>query len=529
MMKVKTRDVVIIGAGHNALVAAALLAQAGIRPLVLERSDRPGGCARTSEIAPGFRCPTLSHVASIDPSIISTLGLRRRGLDIIRPPIAAYAPTRDGRALSLWTDAARASASIAAFSQADATRYPDFLDSMARISRVIRTLQGTLPPPIDNPSTGDIIAMLKAARAFRSLRKADAYRLLRWITMPVADLVGEWFDSEPLRATVAAGGVLGSFLAPRSAGSAAALLLLGAAEGHPIASGWQVRGGTGVLAEALAKAAQDAGAEIRTGADVTQILVQAGAARGVMLASGEEVGARTVVSGVDPKRTFLGLVDPTELGPDFLRRVRNIRAAGTLAKINYAVSGLPRFAGEAGGDPYALSGRIRLNPNLDAIERAFDAAKYGAVSEEPWIELTIPSVADAGLAPLGRHVISAYVQYTPYTLRGTTWDVERDRLGRVADRAIESYAPGFEASVIDRQVLTPLDLERTFGLTGGHVFHGELSLDQFFVTRPLLGWARYHTPIRNLYLCGSGTHPGTGLNGRSGALAAREIVRRFKR
>ena len=523
------RDVIIIGGGHNALVAAALLAKAGMTPLVLERTDRPGGCARTSELAPGFRCPTLSHVASIDPSILRALRLERHGLEIIRPPIAAYAPAADGRALALWTDGPRAAASIAAFSGTDAARYPEFLDSVARISRAVRTVMETLPPSIDNPSGADAIGMLKAAKAFRSLRRADAYRLLRWLTMPAADLVGEWFESEPLRATVAAGGILGSFLAPRSAGSAALLLLLGAGEGHPIANGWQVKGGPGALADALAKAAQEAGAEIRTGADVARISVQDAAACGVVLSSGEELSARLVVSGLDPKRTFLGLVDPMELGPDFLRRVRNIRAAGTLAKVNYAVSALPRFAGEAAGNPAALSGRIRLNPDLDSIERSFDAAKYGTIAEEPWMELTIPSIVDTALAPAGGHVISAYVQYAPYTLRGTTWDAERDRLGRIADRTIARYAAGFEASVLERQVLTPLDLERMVGLTGGHVFHGELALDQLFITRPLLGWSRYATPVRNLYLCGSGTHPGTGLNGRSGALAAKEIVRHFRR
>ena len=522
------RDVLIIGGGHNALVTAALLAKRGLKPLVLERGDMPGGCAQTSELAPGFRCPTFAHVAALDASIIGALQLERHGLQIIRPPIAAFAPTRDGRALALWSNADRARQSISSFSGRDAERYPEFLASVARISRVLRTVKDSAPPSIDNPSGADLVSMLKAAKAFRSLSKADAYRLLRWITMPVADLVGEWFESEPLRATIAAGGVLGSSLAPRSAGSAALLLLLGAGEGHPVANGWQASGGTGAVAQALAKAAQEAGAEIRTGAEVTRIIVESGAALGVVLSTGDELMAGAVVSGVDPKRTFLGLVDAMELGPEFIRRIRNIRAAGTLAKINYAVSALPQFAGEAAGDPFALSGRIRLNPDLDSIERAFDASKYGTFADEPWMELTIPSIADSNLAPSGRHVVSAYVQYTPYSLRGTTWDDEREKLGRVADRTIDRYAPGFERSIIERQVLTPLDLERMIGLSGGHIFHAELALDQFYFTRPLLDWSRYTTPIRNLYLCGSGTHPGTGLNGRSGALAAKEIARHLK-
>jgi phytoene dehydrogenase-like protein len=527
------RDVVIIGGGHNALVAAAFLAKAGLKPLVLERRDRAGGCAVTSELAPGFRCPTLAHAAAIDPAIVRALGLERHGLEIVRSPVAACAPGREAAPLVLWADTARAAQSIAPFSQNDAERYPRFLDSFARISAVLRALTHAAPPSIDAPSAADVIEMLKAGRKFRGLGKADAYRLLRWMPMAVADLAGEWFESEPLRALVAGGGILGSFLGPWSAGSAAALLLLGAAEGHPMAAGWFAMGGTGAVADALARAARAAGAEICEDAEVDHISVADGAATGVGLTSGNTIDARIVVSGVDPKRTLLGLVDPMHLAPEFVRRVQNIRTHGALAKINYAVSSLPRFSSMPASGPIdeapALSGRIRLSPEIDAIERAFDAAKYGAFAEDPWMELTIPSIVDRSLAPAGQHVVSAYLQYAPYTLRGTSWDAERDRLGVIATRTIASYAPGFETSILAQQVITPLDLERTYGLTGGHIFHGELALDQFFVTRPLLGWARYATPIQRLFLCGSGTHPGTGLTGRSGALAAREIVKALRK
>jgi phytoene dehydrogenase-like protein len=548
------RDAIIIGGGHNGLVAAAFLARAGLKPLVLERRDRVGGCAGTTELAPGFLCPTLAHTAAIDPAIVRALGLERHGLRIVRPATDACAPTRDGRALVLGRDAARTAQSVATFSRRDAERYRQFLTSVARISGVLRAINNAAPPSIDDPTAADVIEMLRAGRKFRGLGKADAHRLLRWMPMAVADLAGEWFESEPLRATVAAGGIVGSFLGPWSAGSAALLLLLGAGEGHPIATGWFAAGGTGAVAEALARAALAAGAEIRTSAEVAHVVVAHGpavgtatdrsrrasadheadaAAAGVVLASGEEIPARLVVSGVDPKRTLLGFVDPMYLAPEVVRRAQNIRMHGTLAKVNYAVSSLPRFSGIGGLEPgqqtAALSGRIRLNPDVDAIERAFDAAKYGAVSDDPWMELTIPSIADPSLAKPGQHVVSAYLQYAPYTLRGTNWDAERDRLGGIATRTIASYAPAFGDSIVAQQVITPLDLERTYGLTGGHIFHGELALDQFFVTRPLLGWARYATPIRGLFLCGSGTHPGTGINGRSGALAAREIARRFKR
>jgi len=526
------RDVVIIGAGHNALVAAAFLAKAGRRPLVLERSDRLGGCASTSEIAPGFHCPAVVHTIAIDPAIVRALSLERHGLHIIRPEAAACAPARDGRALVLWADAARAARSIAAFSRKDAEQYPKFLTSVARISGVLRAINNATPPSLDDPTAADLIEMLKAGRRFRALGRADAYRLLRWMPMAVADLASEWFESEPLRATVAAGGVLGSFLGPWSAGSAALLLWLAAGEGHPIATGWLAKGGPGAMADALAASAREAGAEIRTGADIVRIIVSDRAARGVVLSNGEEIAARVVVSGLDPKRTLLDLTDPMHLAPDFVRAVQNIRSRGTLAKINYAVASIPRFTATSGlgeTERAALSGRVRLNPDIDAIERAFDAAKYGGVAPDPWMELTIPSIADPSLAPPGQHVISAYLQYVPGRLRDMTRDAERERLGDLSTRTIASYAPGFEASVLAREVITPLDLERTYGLTGGHIFQGELALDQFFVTRPLLGWARYDTPVHGLYLCGSGTHPGTGVSGRSGALAAQTIVRQSKR
>jgi phytoene dehydrogenase-like protein len=520
------RDVIIIGGGHNGLVAAAFLAKAGLRPLVLERSDRVGGCAITSDIAPGYRCPTLAHRAAIDVRIIRTLELRRHGLHIVAPAARVCAPVPDGRALTLWADPLSAARQVAAFSKRDADRYAPFLASVAAVCGVLRRVQALPPPLMDRLSAGGLIDLLKTACRFRALSEADAHRLLRWLPMSAADFVREWFESEPLCATVAAGGTLGAFLGPRSGASAGVLLWLAAGEGHPIAPGWTARGGIGAVSEALARAAQRAGAEIRTGADVRQIVVRDGATDGVVLDTGERIMARFVVSNADPSRTLLGLVGPEHLPTTFVEAVRSIRMRGTLAKINYAVSALPQFAGvDASERPAALSGCVRLCPDIDALERAFDAAKYGEYGRDPWIELAMPSILDPTLAPAGQHVMSAYVQFAPEQLRGTTWEDERDRFADVATSVIARYAPGFERSVLARQIISPLDLERTYALTGAQIFHGELALDQLWAARPLLGWARYQTPIRNLFLCGVGSHPGTGLDGRAGAIASRVVIK----
>jgi phytoene dehydrogenase-like protein len=526
-------DVAIVGAGLNGLVAAAALGKAGFRTLVVERGERVGGALVTSEIAPGFRLPAFAHRTAIDPKIVQALGLTSHGLQIVRPSARVLALSPDAPPLTLWDDPRRAVESIAALSRRDADRYPEFLASFRAIAAVLHSLLASPAPPIDQVRAGDLFSFLRTARRFRALRRADAHRLLRWITMPVADLVHEWFESEPLGAAIGAGGVLGSFLGPRSAGSAAVLMVLSAAERHPLAVGWTARGGPGAVAESVAQAARASGVEFRTRAPVVRITVDRGMATGIVLASGEEIAATHVVSNLDPRRTLVTLVDPGELSPEIVRRVQRIRARGTLAKVNYAVSRLPSFIGldHTSDHGAALSGAVRLAADLDAIERAFDAVKYGRLSDEPWIELSIPSVADDTLAPPGQHVVSTYVQFAPFPASegiGAEAGEMRARIGNVATRTIERYAPGFEASIVARQVVTPADLESTLALSGGHVFHGELALDQLIVGRPLLGWTRYRTPIRNLWLCGSGTHPGTGADGRSGALAAKEIVRNAK-
>jgi phytoene dehydrogenase-like protein len=522
-------DTVVIGAGINGLITATLLAKAGRKTLVLERAARVGGCAITSEIVPGFRGPELSHWAAIDPALVRALGLAQHGLQIVNGDALGCVPSIDGPAVTVWRDRARTQQELAKGSALDADRYPTFVASVSAVNGVLRRLTAAPAPSIDAPTAGDLVELLKTGRGFRRLSRKNAYSLLRWLPMPVADFADEWFEQTAMRVAVAAGGVFGSHLGPRSAGSAAIFLLLSARHDEPLSAGWTARGGIGALGEAVASAARQAGVEIRTGAGVERVIVRDEAAQGVVLDSGEEVEARAVVSSADPRRTLLTLVEPMHLAPDFRQAARHIRMRGTLSKVNFAVSALPRFACLAALDTAtqasALSGWIRLARDVDAIERAFDAAKYGAIADEPFVELAIPSLLDPGLAPAGQHVVSAYVQFTPAGLRGTAWDAERERLGDRVARVIEAYAPGFGRTILGRQVITPADLEERYGLTGGQIFHGELALDQLLVARPLLGWARYATPIRHLYICGSGAHPGTGLDGRSGALAAREILK----
>ncbi len=515
-------SVVIIGGGVNGLTCAAYLAKGGLKPMVLETQDTIGGGARTEEIAPGFKAPILSHTTGpFSAEVAAHLDLRRFGVELVSGEVAVAGLGSSNGPILLYEDRRRTAEGLRRLSTRDADQWPGFVSSVAALGRVIGTLYAATPASIDDPKGRDIWSLLRTLRAFRSLDKADAFRLLRWGPMPVADLVGECFEHEGLRAAVAADGILGSNLGPWSAGSGLLLLLRAANEALAPARTWFVRGGPGALSSAIAAAVRQAGGEIRTNARVSRILVDGERARGVVLADGTELPARAVISAVDPKQTFLRLCDPIDLAPEFLWRMRNYRAHGTLAKVNLALSGLPSFA----LDRDALAARIRIAPDIDYLERAFDHSKYGRWSPEPYVELTLPTLLDSALAPKGAHVLSAYVQYAPYRLRDTGWEAERDSFARAAVDAIERHAPGLRALIVAQQVITPEDLERTYGFTGGHIFHGELALDQLLTMRPLLGWGQYRAPIRDLYLCSSGTHPGTGLTAQSGANAAREVLR----
>ena len=521
---------IVIGGGHNALVAAFYLAKAGRKPVVLERRHVVGGCATSEELAPGYRSATLAHsLGPLRPSVVRDLQLERRGVKFVHPDPRLVSLAPDGRALVFSTDVGRTVEAIRPYSAKDAAKYPEFCAALARIGSFLGDLLEMTPPSIDAPSTGELWDLLKTGRKFRALGKREAFALLRWGPMAVADLVAEWFETDLLQASVAARAIHGTAMGPWSAGTGAVLLLGTAIDPVPGGSGVTAVGGPGAVTRAMAEAAREAGADIRTGADVVRILVKDGAVAGVALADGTEISAATVVSGADPRRTLLGLIDPVELEPEFTTRIRNYRCPGTVAKLNFGLRGLPAFRGLPGDPSAALRGRVQVGPGIDYLERAFDASKYGETSPAPYLDIAFPTVLDSSMAPSGRHVMSVHMQYAPYTRRAGSWTGQSEALADIVLRTLEGYAPGVTGLVEHRQVITPLDLETTYGLTGGHIHHGELALDQLFTMRPTLGWADYRTPLAGLYLCGSGTHPGSGLTGGSGQNAAREILKDTRR
>ena len=521
-----TADVVVVGAGPNGLTAAALLAKRGLKPVVLERRPVVGGAAVTEEFHPGFKASAVAHTAGpFRPSVLRELGVT--DLELIEAEPRVFAPLPDGGAVSLWGDPERTAAEVGRVSAADGVRYPEFHRCLTRISAVLARALEMTPPDIDRPRAADLWSLLAVGLGLRRLGRQDAQRLLRWGPMAVADFAQEWFETEALRAIVAARGITGTMAGPWSAGTTANLLLQAAAgDGNGAGSTVLVKGGLGALTQSLAVAARRLGAEIRTGAAAERFRVKDGRIDGVVLAGGEEVAARAVVSSLDPHRTFLRMLDAALLDPEDFWRIRNYRIEGMASKVNLALSGLPAFKAAPGADAASLlRGRIHIGPEVDYLEQAFDDAKRGGVSARPYLDVTIPSLADPSLAPPGRHVLSAYVQYTPYRLKGGDWKGQREALGDRVVGLLEEYAPGLRSLVVGRQVLTPADLEETYGLTGGHPLHGEPSLDQLFLARPLLGWARYRAPVPGLYMCGAGTHPGGGVTGGPGANAAREICK----
>lgn len=527
-------DVVVAGGGHNGLTAAAYLARAGRRVVVLERRHVVGGAAVTEELFPGFKYSVASYVVSLlRPEIIRELELQHHGLEIL-PLESTFTPLPDGDYLMRWADHDLTRREIARHSPRDAEAYDEFGQLMLQMARAVKPILGMVPPDPGSLHPRELLRLGSLGRHMRNLGEKNLYALVKLLTMSAADFLDEWFEGELLKATMSASGIIGTFLGPRSPGTAYVLLhhYMGEIDGVFRAWGF-ARGGNGAVSQAIAGAARRWGAEIRTEAPVAQILLRNGEAIGVVLESGEEIRARTVVSGMDPRRTFLKLLPPDSLPPEFVDAVERYRTRGSSAKVNLALDALPEFTALAGKDvprqggvPPHLRGAISISPSLDYLERAYDDARQGGFSRRPYLDIIIPSLIDPGMAPPGKHVMSVFCQYAPYNLEGGWSDAQRQALGQTVVDTLAEYAPDLEKSILHCQVLTPWDLEETFGLTGGNIFQGELALQQLFFLRPVPGWAGYRTPIRNLFLCGSGTHPGGGVSGAPGRLAALTILGR---
>jgi phytoene dehydrogenase-like protein len=517
-------DALVIGAGHNGLVAAAYLARAGKRVLVLERRERVGGAAVTEEIFPGFRFSVFSYVVSLlRPEIIRELDLPRHGLHIL-PLESTLTPLPDGDYLAQWGDHDQNRNELARHSPRDAEAYDDFGQLMQQMARAVKPFLGMTPPDPASWRMGDLRGLAALGRHFRSLGAKQFHALHKLLTMSAADYLDEWFETEALKATKAASGIIGTLLGPRSPGTAYVLLhhYMGEIDGVFRAWGF-AKGGNGSVSGAIAAAARSFGAEIRTGAPVAAVIVKGGRATGVALESGEEIEARVVVSNADPRRTFLQLVGEKELPGDFVEDIRRFRFRGASAKVNLALSELPDFTCLPGRGPH-LRGAISISPSVAYLEQAYDHAKYGRFSPRPYMDIVIPSMIDPGMAPPGRHVMSIFAQYAPYDVEGGWTDRQREAFGDAVIDTLAGYAPNIGRAILHRQVVTPADIERIVGISEGNIFHGELSLQQLFFLRPVPAWAQYRTPLRGLYQCGSGTHPGGGVMGAAGKLSAQTIL-----
>ena len=522
-------DAIVIGGGHNGLVNAAYLARAGKRVLVLERRHLVGGASVTEEIYPGFKYSVCSYVVSLlRPEIIRELDLPSHGLEIL-PLESTVTPLPNGDYLGRWADHDHTRRELYRHSARDAEAYDDYGKLMYHLAFAVKPIVGMVPPDPTSFSPKDLRGLLKLGRHFRSLGEERFHALFKLMTMSASDFLDEWFETDPLKATMSASGIIGTFLGPRSPGTAYVLLhhYMGEIDGAFRAWGF-ARGGTGAIAEAIAGAARRFGAEIRTEAGVTQVIVKDGRATGVVLESGDEISARVVVSGLDPKRTFLKLIEANQLPADFVDSIQRFKIRGSSGKVNLSLSELPNFKCLPGEGPH-LRGAISISPSVDYLERAYDDAKYGDFSRRPYMDIIIPSMIDPGMAPPGKHVMSIFVQYAPSDLTGGWDETRREAFGDAVIDTLAQYAPNLPGAILHRQVLTPWDMERDIGLTQGNIFHGELSLHQLFFLRPAPSWADYRTPLENFYQCGSGTHPGGGISGTSGRLAALKVLQDWKR
>jgi phytoene dehydrogenase-like protein len=521
----KKYDVVVIGGGHNGLVNAAYLARRGKKVVVLERRHVLGGAAVTEEIIPGFKFSVFSYVVSLlRPEIIRDLDLPRHGLEIL-PLDGTMTPMADGNYLWRVNDHAQTRRELSRHSKLDAEAYDDFAQSMIAMCRFVKPMLAMVPPDPTSLDPRDWKKLASIGKRFQSLGAEEKYNLVQLMTMSAADFLDQWFETDVLKATMSASGIIGTFLGIRSPGTAYVLLhhYMGEIDGAFRSWGFS-RGGTGAISNAIAMAAREAGVDIRLEAPVARILVKNGSAHGVALETGEEIQAGAVSSSVDPNLTFLKFIDSRELPGDFIDEVRRYKYRGSSGKVNLALDALPDFKCLPGPGRH-LRGAISISPSTEYMERAYDQAKYGEFSRRPYVDIVLPSLTDPSVAPPGKHVMSCFVQYAPYKLSTGTWDGEREAFGDTVIDTISEYAPNLKNIIVGRQVITPLDIERQTGLTEGNIFQGELSLEQLFFLRPVAGWARYRTPIRKLYMCGSATHPGGGVMGAPGRLAALEILK----
>jgi phytoene dehydrogenase-like protein len=526
-----TRDVVVVGGGHNGLVAAAYLAKAGLDVLVLERRDVLGGAAVTEALWPGYRVSTAAYLISLlQEKVVRDLDLPRHGYEVLPKDPPYFSPRLDGRHFFMWRDLAKTRDELARLSQNDAERYRAYEEMLDRVSEFVEPLLLEPPPSLALSDPEAVADWARFMGRLQGLPRRTLAEVMRIFTASVADLLDDWFESEALKAALATDGVIGAAAGPRTPGTAYVLLhhQMGRAAGSRGLWGF-ARGGTGAVSQAIASAAREAGAEIRTGAVVERVLLRDGRAAGVVLAGGEEIAARVIVSNADPKRTFLGLVGREHLPDDLASEVDAWKIDGVSFKLNLALGELPSWKALPGtilGPQH--KGTMHVAPSIDYIERAWDDAKYGRTSAEPMIEVGIPTTYDPSLAPEGKQIVSLFVQYAPYRLAdGRSWETERQVFTDRVIRTLGEYAPNLPGAIEHQLALAPPDLEARFGLTGGHIFHGELSPGQLFFGRPLVGWSRYATPIEGLYLCGSGTHPGGGVMGASGHNAAGAVLKQL--
>jgi phytoene dehydrogenase-like protein len=528
-------DAVVIGGGHNGLISAAYLARAGMKTLVLEKRHVLGGAAVTEELYPGFRFSVFSYVVSLlRPEIIRELQLPRHGLDIL-PLDGTFTPLHEGGGPAagggdyLWrvNDHGRTVRELRRWSKTDAEAYEEYGQLMVEMARFIKPILAITPPDLTSLDPRPLMPLAGLARTFQLLPERQQAVFVQLMTMSAADFLDQWFETDPLKATMSASGIIGTYQGVRSPGTAYVLLHHYMGEIDGAFRAWGIpKGGTGGVSNAIASAARSLGVEIRTEAPVARIVVRNGRATGVALESGEEIEATDVLSSVDSSRTFLGLLEPGTLQPEFEDEVRRFKFRGSSGKVNLAVDRLPDFTSLPGVGEH-LRGAISFSPSLDDMERAYDDAKYGYFSRKPYIDMIIPTLVDPSMAPPGKHVISCFIQYAPYNLGPGlgTWDDQREAFGDAVIDRIAEFAPNIRDIILFRNVQTPLDIERTIGLTEGNIFQGELSLEQLFFNRPVPGYARFRTPIRDLWLCGSATHPGGGIMGANGRIAAMEVLR----